>query len=140
MDATKQWAITAWLRIQEPRIVSILQLIVYLAAIGAGISAVLDPPPQIQGAVGPGLTILWVAMILGGGLLGAVGVLPGIWWVERPAAILCFGATVIYGYTLIHLHAGREDPALQILMVTIAATYFLMRWFRIRRYAYDPEK
>lgn len=137
----KHWTLTVWLRIQEPRIISVLQFGVYLAALGAGVSAFLDPPRSIEGAMGPVLTLLWTAMLLGGGLLGAIGVLPGIWWIERPAVILCFGAALIYGLTIFGLNSSQPGNRLvQVLMVAIVALYFASRWFRIRRYAYDPEK
>lgn len=135
------WTLVLWLRIQEPRIVSLLQFVVYLAAIAAGTSALLDPPRSIEGAMGPLLTTLWTAMLIGGGTLGAVGVLPGIWWVERPAVILCFGAAVIYAVTVLGLNAATPGNRLvQVFMVAIVALHFAARWFRIRRYAYDPEK
>ncbi|AIX99759.1 hypothetical protein ART_0161 [Arthrobacter sp. PAMC 25486] len=135
------WTLAVWLRIQEPRIVTVIQFFIYLAATAGGLSAVLFPPRSIEATAGAGLTLYWAWLLLLGGVLGAVAVLPGIWWLERSAVIACIGASLIYGVNILALHLSESGNRLvQFFMIVIVALHFGARWFRIRRYAYDPER
>lgn len=135
------WTLAVWLRIQEPRIVTILQFFIYLCAMAAGYFALQSPPRSIEATAGSGLTFYWSILLLGGGILGAVTVLPGWWLFERAATIACFGAASIYGINIYSLHATESGNRLpQLFMIMIVALHFTTRWFRIRRYSYDPER
>ncbi|MGL3804730.1 hypothetical protein ACSYDW_01395 [Paeniglutamicibacter sp. R2-26] len=135
------WTLAVWLRIQEPRIVTVLQFVIYLCAAAAGYLALMNPPRSIEATAGAGLTFYWSILLLGGGLLGAATVLPGWWLFERAATIACFGAASIYGVNLFSLDIAQSGNRLtQLLMVAIAALHFAARWFRIRRYSFDPER
>lgn len=135
------WTVAVWLRIREPRIISVTQFFIYLAATGGGLSAVLSPPRSIEATAGAGLTFYWAILLLVGGVLGAVAVLPGIWWLERSAVLACLGASLIYSVNVISLQISESGNRLvQLSMLTIVALHFVTRWFRIRRYAYDPER
>lgn len=130
-----------WLRVQEPRVATVLQWVIYLATLAAGVSALLAPPASIEGTLGATLTTLWAAFLIGGGALGAVATLPGIWWLERAAVLAAVTGLGIYGVVVVTLHvqspAGNRGP--QAAVILIAALFFATRWSRIRRYAYDPE-
>jgi hypothetical protein len=137
----QEWTVAVWLRIQEPRIVSVIQFFVYLAAAASGLAAVLSPPRSIEATAGAGLTLYWAWLLLLGGSLGAIAVLPGIWWLERSAVLACAGAALIYGVNIFALHLTESGNRLvQLFMILIVALHFATRWFRIRRYAYDPER
>ncbi|MHA7270391.1 hypothetical protein [Arthrobacter sp. HLT1-20] len=135
------WTLAVWLRIQEPRIITVIQFGVYLAAAAGGLSAVVSPPHSIEATAGTGLTIYWAWLLLLGGVLGAVAVLPGIWWLERSAVLACLGASLIYGVNTLALHLSDPGNRLvQLFMIVIVSLHFITRWLRIRRYAYDPER
>lgn len=135
------WTLAIWLRIQEPRIITVLHFFIYLCALAAGYFALQSPPRSIEVTAGQGLTFYWSILLLGGGLLGAFTVLPGWWLFERAAAIACFGAAAIYGVNIYSLHSTESGNRLpQLFMVLIAVLHFAARWFRIRRDAFDPER
>lgn len=141
MSTAPHWTLAVWLRIQEPRIVTILQFFIYLCAMASGYFALMNPPRSIEATAGPGLTFYWSILLLGGGVLGAITVLPGWWLFERAATIACFGAATIYGFnifTLNSIESGNRLP--QLFMILIAVLHFAARWFRIRRYSFDPER
>lgn len=138
---TQHWTLRVWLRIQEPRIVSVIQFFVYLCAAAAGICAVMYPPKSIEATAGISLTIYWAWLLLIGGVIGALAVLPGVWWLERSAVLACLGASLIYAVNIFALHLSESGNRLvQLFMIGIVALHFTTRWFRIRRYAYDPER
>lgn len=135
------WTLALWLRIQEPRIVSVIQFFVYLAAMAGGLAAVLSPPRSIEATAGAGITFYWAWLLLVGGTVGAVAVLPGVWWLERSAVLACTGAALIYAVNILALHVAENGNRLvQLFMIIIVALHFTKRWFSIRRYAYDPER
>ena len=130
-----------YLRVQEPRVLTVLQCLIYLATLGIGISAFGSPPSSIQGALGVTLTMMWAVSLILGGALGAVAVLPGIWWLERVAVLACVTGALMYASVVLHLHlseTGNRLPQLGFVVVTLIA--FAQRWSQIRRYAYDPER
>lgn len=139
----RNWPLALWLKIQEPRIVSVIQFFVYLLALAAGWAALAKPPRSVEVTAGQGLTFYWSIMLICGGVLGAITVLPGWWLFERAATIACLGSTVIYGVTIWSSHvagSGSGNRIPQLCMVLIVAAHFAKRWFSIRRYAYDPER
>lgn len=130
-----------WLKIQEPRAVNALQCLIYLVTLTVGVIAFVAPPSSIQGAVGLGLTATWSAFLMLGGLLGAVTVLPGVWWLERVAIVACGTGAAIYASIVVNLHLSEGGNRLpQAGMLLIVLLFFAKRWVSIRRYAYDPEK
>jgi len=137
----KSFAVHVWRGIQEPRIVTLIQTGIYLVTFAVGIDALLDPPVSVRGAIGPVLTTCWAVFLVLGGALGAVAAPPGVWWLERVGVMACMSGLLIYGAVLVALHVTSPDGnRLPLAGVTLIATgSFLVRWFRIRRYAYDPE-
>ncbi|MFF2621253.1 hypothetical protein [Oerskovia jenensis] len=130
-----------YLRIQEPRVVSIIQWLIYLVTLGIGVTAFQRPPSSIEGALGVTLTTIWAVFLIVGGVLGAIAALPGIWWLERVAVLACVTGALMYGSVVLNLHYSETGNRLpQLGFVAIAILAFTQRWFRIRRYAYDPER
>lgn len=130
-----------WLRVQEPRALSVIYFFAYLAVTVMGIAVTSDPPRTIQGSIGQTLVGCWAAMLIIGGGIGACTVLPGVWWLERVGAILCGFAMLIYGATFIGLPVTQVSlrvASLSFVIFSILA--FAARLVRTRRYAYDPEK
>lgn len=137
----RQWPVAIWLRIQEPRIITVIQFFTYMCAALGGLFALSSPPPTIAQTAGQGLTFYWAVLLLSGGLLGAVTSLPGWWLFERAATIACGGALLIYGVNLL-FRSGEYNPNLlsSMFLILVGVLHFATRWCRIRRYAFDPER
>lgn len=136
------WIIAIWLKVQEPRVVTVAQFFVYLFAALGGIFALQQPPPSIEATAGQGLTFYWSILLLGGGMIGMVTVLPGWWIFERAAAIACAGAALIYGLNLVlkTSNGGTSSVLSSACIILIVVLHFILRWFHIRKYSFDPER
>jgi hypothetical protein len=85
--------------------------------------------------------IAWGALLLVGGALGSVSVLPGIWWLERAATGFCMTAIGIYGAAIATLPVSQASTRIATLcFVIFSLLAFAARLVKIRHYAYDPEK
>lgn len=130
-----------WLRVQEPRALSVIYFFVYLAVAVMGLAVISDPPRTIQSAIGQTLVGCWAVMLVVGGALGAGTVLQGAWWLERGGAILCMFAMLIYGVAYVGIPVTQVSLRVaSISFVTFAILAFAARLVNTRRYAYDPEK
>lgn len=130
-----------WLRVQEPRALSVIYFFAYSAVAVMGFAVTIDPPRTIQGTLGQTLVACWAAMLMAGGAIGAGTVLQGVWWLERAGAILCMFAMLIYGVAYIGLPVTQLSLRIASLsFVTFAILAFAARLVNTRRYAYDPEK
>src|SRR5690625_7623628 len=88
-------ALRLWMRIREPRIISVLRFFMYLGFLAGGIATIHSPPTSIQGAMGLPAMIMLGWLLAAGALMGAVSVLPGAWWLERAGV-----ATVALSYSV----------------------------------------
>jgi hypothetical protein len=133
--------IQLWLKVQEPRALSVIYFFAYLAVSVMGLAVAIDPPRAVQSATGGGLMIAWGALLLVGGALGSVSVLPGIWWLERAATGFCMTAIGIYGAAIATLPVSQASTRIATLcFVIFSLLAFAARLVKIRHYAYDPEK
>lgn len=130
-----------WLKVQEPRALSAIYFFAYLAIGILGLAVVIDPPRTVQSSIGHVLLIGWGAMLLVGGGLGATSVLPGIWWMERAASILCMTAIAIYGAAVCFVPVTQVSTRIaSVCFIIFALLAFAARLVKIRHFAYDPEK
>lgn len=90
------WARGLWQRIQEPRVVTAVQTIVYALCAVGGISTILDPTSSIEGAFGGGVILTWGIFALICEVMGAFDAPGGKWLIEKPAIIACITAIGIY--------------------------------------------
>lgn len=137
----QHWTVNLWLRIQEPRIVSIVQTMVYALCFIGGLVTIIDPPTSIKGAFGYGATLAWGLFALVGGAMGMYAAPTGRWLVEKPAIIACGTAIVLYAgilLTLQFVEAGNRLP--QLVFVLIGLLHFVARYWRIKPYSYEPGK
>lgn len=135
------WAYASFMRIAEPRVVRLLQFGVYMAAIIGGSSSWISPPNSIEGVLGIVLTSIWAAALILGGLLGASSVLQGVWWLERAGVAFCATGLAMYAVVVFSLQVnspGNRIP--QLCVIAIGLLSLAVRWVRIRKYPYDPEK
>lgn len=130
-----------WLKVQEPRALSVIYFFAYLAIGLLGLFVATDPPRTVQSSLGQGLMIWWGVLLVFGGALGSVSVLPGIWWMERAATLCCMTAIAVYGGALVSLPVTQMSLRMASLcFVVFSILAFAARLVKIRHYAYDPEK
>jgi hypothetical protein len=123
------------LLIAEPRIANILQFFVYLSLLTAGLTAFVDPPTLTLAILGPALTGMWATFLTFGGLIGAVAVLPGWWWLERVGLIAAGAGLLIYGVILLSLQSVETGSSNYFPALAIACAFLFaqaMRWNQIR--------
>ena len=139
---TKQhWTVRGWLRIPEPRALSVIYFFAYLAVVVLGLAVVADPPRAVQGPIGELLTVAWAWMLLVGGSIGATTALQGAWFIERAGAILCMFAMAIYGISIASLPVTQHSLRTATLcFVVFSILAFAARLVNTRRYSYDPER
>src|SRR5699024_7097478 len=133
--------VRAWTKVHQPRVISSLYCVIYTLLLLGGISALIDPPRSIEGAIGASaMTTLALLLVLGGSL-GAPSALLGAWWLER-IAVLSIGVSAgIYGVIIGVLDAtGEDNRQLQLSMVLVVLLMQAVRWHRIRQRPYDPAR
>lgn len=133
----------AWDRVTRPRHVKVIYLVIYALSAGIGVVTLLNPPQTIAGEVGPALTNVWAGLFILGGLVGVVTVLPGWWWAERLlgiAPIMIGLAIYLSVVTVLHWQAldTGGSRATQIGIILLAASPFILRFFFIKEYSYEP--
>lgn len=135
------WTVRVWLRIQEPRALSVIYFFAYLAVFVLGLAVVADPPRAVQGTLGHVLVLCWAWMLLVGGAIGAATSLQGAWLFERGGAILCMAAMAIYGVAMASLPVSQQSLRTATLcFVIFSILAFAARLVNTRRYSYDPER
>lgn len=135
------WTLAVWLRIQEPRLITLLQTLIYALCAWAGIATVLAPPSSIEGQFGLTVTLVWGWFAILGGVAGALACPFGKWMIEKPAIILCATATLIYAGIILTLHIQESGNRLpQLCFVVMTLLYLVSRYARIRPFSYQPGK
>lgn len=133
----------AWEAIAQPRHVKIIYLVIYVLSVAIGWVTLINPPQTISGEVGPVITVIWASLFILGGVVGAVTVLPGWWWAERLLSIgpILIGLA-IYLCVVVALHAQSIETggsrATQLGIILLAASPFILRFFFIKEYSYEP--
>lgn len=145
MRASIIWVRRLWESITEPRHLKLAYLLIYLITIAIGIVTLVKPPQSIEGPLGTVTTMLWAGLFIFGGLVGAVTVLPGWWWVERLLGIApIFIGLAIYLAVVIILHVRGLDLGAsrltQIGIILLASAPFTLRGLLIREYSYEPRR
>ena len=131
----------AWLKVHQPRVIAITYTAAYTVLTYAGVTALIDPPTSLEGAVGALSMGTLAALLVLGGALGAPSALLGLWWLERVAVIAVSISAGIYGGIILTLHMiGTGNRQLQLGFVLFVLLMQLIRWHRIRERPYDPAR
>ena len=128
-----------WLRVNEPRIVSVLRFLMYVVLLIGGTSVIFSPPTTMENALGQGAVTGLAVLLCFGSTLGAVSALPGVWFIERLGLVAISSALAIYGGVVFQLHL--LGPGNRLLHLTIIIALILsqaVRWVRIKDRPYDP--
>jgi len=130
-----------WNRVQEPRIVTTLQTLLYILVAAAGAGILLWTPSSIEGTTGHTLTLVWGWFAILGGLLGAFATPGGKWFLERPAIYMCGTAVAFYLGLVGHLQFTAEGNRLvQMAFIAIAGVALVIRFEQIKAFDYEPGK
>lgn len=134
------WKWVAW--IQEPRHLTVIYALIYVALTYGGWSALQNAPSSIEGQLGPLMVTVWSWLWVIGGLLAALGALPGWWYAERAGLIILITGTLVYDATIWTLHfqsstGNREPNAIGIGVVSLFA---LARLIQIWGATLDPSR
>lgn len=131
----------AWLKVHQPRVISVLYFAIYAVAAAGGITALTNPPRSIEGVIGQvAMTTLALLLTLGG-ILGAPSALLGAWWLERLAVVSIGFSAAIYGSIVITLEVQETgNRKLQLSIILMVLLMQGVRWHRIRQRPYDPSR
>jgi hypothetical protein len=129
---------------REPVIINVAQVVTNCAAAASGLLAALGASPTlITGQIGPVLAVGVGGILLAGGLLGAITVLLGMWWLERVSLLIVgLGWTLLLPATLTFAFQGRGTGTIWIIVALIfAALGDVFKRYRRIDWAYlDPAK
>lgn len=131
-----------WMKVQPPRLVSALMVLIYLSCITLGAATVHESSFRIVDLWGRWLELTWAAMLIIGGLVGALAAPRGVWFAERAAVVLSGTASAMYAAGTFALHL-QGTPGNQLMQLTWAITcglFFATRWVRIQGAMLDPYK
>jgi len=124
-----------FLRIEEPRIVRIFHFAIYVTLFIGGLFYINEPQGAVYEALGDGIISMSLGLsVVLGGLLGAIAVLPGIWWVERLGIISSASGLLMFLFAFMSVSASQIGAA---IIIALVLTLFL-RWLEVRKYQRAP--
>jgi hypothetical protein len=132
--AVARLAVFLFLKIAEPRVVRLIQFVVYVALTAAGWYVLTHPPQSFLFVLGPQLVMVFGSFLTFGGAVGSIAVLPGIWWLERMGVVALWTGLSIFAVIAATLGISYVG-----FLITIALGGSLgIRWTEIRRYELAP--
>lgn len=132
----RTFAHSLFMRIAEPRVIRILQFVIYIVMGLFGISALTQPPSRFEAILNVYLVYSFGGFITLGALLGAVAVLPGIWWLERAGLISL--TTGMAMYAVVATALGYS--VVGVLIAVVLGLTFAQRWLEIRSFQLAPRE
>ena len=140
MQSVNGWFSTWWLRVPEPRDISIVYAIIYAGMLCTGIATVITPPRTIEAAIGPFLMTWMGVLLMLGSLLAMVAGSFENWLLERVGLVMIGGALACYVGLILSLQMSEQGSRLtQLGVVGFAAIgVFVVRYLLIRGYTYRP--
>jgi hypothetical protein len=125
-----------FLLIAEPRVVRLLQFVVYTCMLGLGGYLLVDTPTAFEFVLGPLLVKIFGLFMTLGGIAGVVAVLPGIWWLERLAVISLWVGLGFYCIVSLTLGVSLAGT---IIAFTLAVC-LVQRWIGISKFQIAPRR
>lgn len=126
-----------FLLIAEPRFIRIILFWIYLGLVYMGHTVLSAPSDMFRDALGVLLTPVFGWLMLAGGVFGSIGVLPGIWWLERAGVLLAMSALSIY---VIVITAVGRGTGLGSVVGLMLISFLLIRWILIRPRLVAPRR
>lgn len=113
-----------------------MQFGVYITMIIAGSYVITHPPRSFLFVLGDLLVFSFGGFLVLGGTMGAVAVLPGMWWLERMGVVALWTGLGMFAVIAISLGISLVG-----FLVSIALILSLMiRWRDIRKYEIAPRE
>jgi hypothetical protein len=127
---------------KEPALISAAQVAGNLAAASAGFLAALGGlPTLVTGTIGPVLAVGVGSVLVAGGVLGAVTVIFGAWWLERVALLIIgLGWLLLLPASLATAARGSSAVWLVVALVLTALADVFKRYKRIQWAYLDPAR
>lgn len=119
---------SAYMKIAEPRVVRLIQFLIYVGFLVVGILVLTHVPKSLESAVGYGFVIVFALFLMIGALCSGVAVLPGIWWLERSGLVLLGFGLLMYLVMLVWLNASPVGIACCAILILS----FIQRWLEIK--------
>lgn len=133
------WTKTWWMRVPEPRDLSLIFTITYLLALIGGVIAFVAPPQSISGLTGPILLSIIGVFLIVGSLMAMYAGAREVWLIERLGVWLMGSAVFVYGLQVGIIQATQPGSRyLQLTVICIALLVFVIRYRLIRIYTFRP--
>lgn len=137
-NAGWSWPKRIWARVHEPRAVAVIQALIYIVLCVGGITALINAPNTIEGAIGEGAMTTLAIILAVSCALGVPAALFGIQWLEQIVVWGVFSSGVIYALIIIGLQYGSTgNRLLQLSFVVAVILYQVMRFIRVHGAPYD---
>lgn len=130
---------------REPKAINGAQVVTnIIAAIAGALACTGSLGVIVTGQIGPILAVIVGTILVVGGVLGAVSVLFGNWWLERVALLITgLGWVLLLPATLSYAYTGRPHHAgiwLIVALLFAALGDIFKRYLRIQWAYLDPRK
>jgi hypothetical protein len=128
---------------REPSVINAAQIVGNLLAAACGLMAAVGGfPTLVTGQIGPVLSVGVGGILVFGGLLGAVTVAIGMWWLERVALLIVgLGWFLLLPASLSFAFSGRGTGVWLVVALLVAALADVFKRYRRIDWAYlDPTR
>lgn len=130
---------------REPKAINGAQVVTnFVAAVAGFLAASGSLSTIVTGQIGPILSVIVGSILVVGGLMGAVAVLLGLWWLERVALLVTgLGWTLLLPAALSFAFSGKPTSAAIWLIVALlfaALGDIFKRYLRIHWAYLDPRR
>jgi predicted membrane channel-forming protein YqfA (hemolysin III family) len=121
----KRW----FLLIEEPRSQRILYMVFYLVIAWSGISALTNSPQKFVDATGINTVYTIALFLIVGGILGALAIVPGTWYLERVALISIGFGLAARGVLIVALSVSSTGA----LIFASEVILLIIRFLQVRK-------
>lgn len=128
-------------RLREPRAVSAFYGVLYLTATVLGSLSVFRPPRTIDAVAGDTLMSVIAIALATGGIVGAITIVTGNYWLERYASAILLLGLVGYLFMVTYLaFTGTGNRYLSIMAILWACGCTGLRYFWTTTSPYNPDR
>lgn len=125
--------------VAEPRVLRTTFFVLYLFHAAAGLSILLAEPSTATHVLGPVPAAVWGGLLLFGGGIGAVAVLPGWNFLERVGIVAIIAGIAMASLLIIAIPAMSAGVFSLWLLITAWIVVFAHRLWEIRLYLVAPK-
>lgn len=125
-----------FLKIAEPRVARIIQFGMYVCLTTAGHYVITDPPSEFVDVLGGPLIAVLGWFLTLGGIISAIAVLPGVWWLERIGVIALWTGLGMFVVVAVGLGISIVGAVISLAL----GLSLVERWREIRLYQLAPRE